>query len=175
MSDNYFYKLLVEVLKIETNVLLNDVLRPAADAADIAYSGVDAAAAAYAEHTAASSSAGPASTPAGPDGAAAELAGVHLGGDEVGPSCGTAGVGDTLEGGDGDVAGLRGGQPHGGAPVFESPPHQEWVPGTQAQGWEAARKAAAAASGAGVQQVSHSCGHADIIWGRARNHVMFSC
>lgn len=153
-SDNHFYKLLIEVLKIETNVLLNDVLRPAADAADISTE-VDASAAAYAEHAAASSSARAQSAMVGPDAAAIQFEGMELGSDGAGPSGGSVGEreGELSEGGEGGESGPIE-EAHPDAPIFEPPQQQEWVPGKQALGWEAARKAAAAASGSGVQLVS---------------------
>ena len=156
-GGNHFYKLLIEVLKIETNVLLNDVLRPDADATD------DAAASAAAEARAAaaevgiasavipSATAGADAAAAAVDSAASELGGMELDYSSAGPSAGAAGR--SAAGASRDVAGPSDRAPHPDAPVFESPHQQEWVPGTQAQGWEAASRTAAAASGASVQLV----------------------
>ena len=162
-----FYALLVEVLKVEANVLFNDVLRPAADGGAAAGSSGDqerkpgsaVIAPDLADHASsiagvfggkavdmqasAADSAGPSSSAAGkaPDGHSAAMDV-----DEAGPS-------QPAE------AGAVGGEVTAGRGVFPQPFQQPWTPEQQAERWAAAERAAAAAvaSGSAAQQVSVQC------------------
>ena len=130
-DDSRFYALLVEVLKIEVNVLLNDLLRPAADAS-----------------TTPTAKAGNSAS----DGTAATTNG-------AGPSASSAAslpAREVTTDMDVDVAGPS--QPAEAGKdddrlVEHVPPQQPsqlWTPEQQAELWAAAERAAAAAAGSGA-------------------------
>ena len=161
-----FYALLVEVLKVEANVLLNDVLRPGADADAPAGTGGG-------QETRANTAV---IAPGGPD-QGTSAAGVGGTGnstqayvaDAAGPSNGAANApaGRSPRSTEMDVArpsqpaAGEGGGITAGQGVLLQPFQQPWTPEQQAERWAAAERAAAAAAESGVstQQVlvAQSC------------------
>ena len=159
-----FYALLVEVLKVEANVLLNDVLRPGADAdmtAGTSNGQQEGEVAAIGTATDSSAAGGSGmqvdlqpsvADVAGPSGstvpAAAGKSSVAMDVDEAGPSQPAPGHAD--------------GAITAGMGVLPQPFQQPWTPEQQAEQWAAAEHAAAAAaaSGSATQQVLYSNSHA---------------
>ena len=129
-----FYALLVEVLKVEVNVLLNDVLRPTADAKAAVAPAADADATGSAEPPAASGSTGPSFGRDAP--LAAHSAPSDMDVDGAGPSQPAEAVAGSAEVADGVAPQLQ--------------PRQPWTPEQQAERWQAAERAAAAAAGSGA-------------------------
>ena len=139
-----FYALLVEVLKVEANVLLNDVLRPGADAEATAGTGNGRQ-----NGESGSSAAGGSHVDMQPSAAA----------DQAGHSDSTVSAGASMEldeaGPSQPAARDAEGAITAGMGVLPQPFQQPWAPEQQAERWAAAERAAAAAaaSGSTTQQV----------------------
>ncbi len=149
-----FYALLVEVLKVEANVVLNDVLRPGADAETAAATNdgrqngeSDRPEAGGTRMGMQSSAAAAAPDLAGPSDSTVP-AGVSMEVDETGPSQPAAGDAE--------------GAVTAGMGVLPQPFQQPWTPEQQAERWAAAERAvaAAAASGSTMKQVLNLRCHA---------------
>jgi len=140
-----FYAVLVEVLKVEANVLLNDVLRPGADAAATAGASNDRQ-----DGDFDSPAAGGMDVGMQPSAAAA---------DQAGPPDSTVPAGASMEVDEAGPSQPSAGEPEGaitaGMGVLPQPFQQPWTPEQQAERWAAAERgaAAAAASASATQQV----------------------